>query len=60
MIDVVRLSNGERLAPEDFPAVPSDMFDGRKSSSATRSQWSTLEVIDAFGSLGSGEEDGSA
>jgi len=33
------------------------MFEGRKSGSATQSQWSTLEVVDKFGSLGSCGED---
>lgn len=32
------------------------MFDGRKGGSATRSQWSILEVVDAFRSVGSGRE----
>jgi len=34
------------------------MFDGRKGSSAAGSQWSTVEVVDAFGSFRSSGVDG--
>jgi hypothetical protein len=33
------------------------MSAGRKSGSAAGSQWTTVQVIDAFGSVGSGGED---
>jgi hypothetical protein len=34
------------------------MFCGRKGGSATRSQWPTVEVVDAFGSFGPSGVDG--
>jgi len=51
-------SHSKRLASKDFSAVPYDVCDGRKGRSAAGSQWSTVEVVDAFRSLGSSGVDG--
>ena len=51
-------SHCERLASEDFSAVPHDVFDGRKGRSAAGSQWSTVEVVHAFRSFRSRGVDG--
>lgn len=54
---VAQLLYGERLAPEDFSTVPGDVWDGRKSGPAAGPQRSTVQLVDAFGDLGSGGED---